>query len=155
MGRGGGGGRMVRVRAWVLHPLTDAPVADSWLYGVRRAMVSARLASFGSPASSQAMPIAQVLYGVRGRMRSAALGVAGNLQCLSRRAVRTAFPCARDAMRRAAMAGARGDRSADLQSLLTFLSFSFMSEIPFLTAISRRTWRSPRQRDGASSCGCG
>ena len=48
---------------WILHPLTDAPVVDSWLYGsaVRRFLRTGEMRFAGF---TQAMPIAQVFYGV-------------------------------------------------------------------------------------------
>ena len=48
---------------WILHPLTDAPVVDSWLYGsaVRRFLRTGEIRFAGY---SQAMPVAQVFYGV-------------------------------------------------------------------------------------------
>src|SRR5271170_3153213 len=47
----------------ILHPLTDAPVVDSWLYGsaVRRYLRTGEIRFAGY---SQATPIAQVVYGV-------------------------------------------------------------------------------------------
>ena len=48
---------------WILHPLTDAPVVDSWLYGsaVRRFLRTGEIRFAGY---TQAMPVAQVFYGV-------------------------------------------------------------------------------------------
>ena len=48
---------------WILHPLTEAPVVDSWLYGsaVRRFLRTGELRFAGF---TQDMPIAQVFYGV-------------------------------------------------------------------------------------------
>ncbi len=91
---------------WILHPLTQAPVVDSWLYAsaVRRFLRTGEMRFAGF---TQAMPIVQVLYGVGW---SHAFGPAG---C----AVRCDVPCTRDQMRCAAMAGARGDGAADLQSM--------------------------------------
>ncbi len=70
---------------WILHPLTDAPVVDSWLYGsaVRRFLRTGEMRFAGY---TQAMPVAQVVLrrGVGARVRRQ-LGVAGNLDGDARR----------------------------------------------------------------------
>ena len=50
---------------WILHPLTDAPVVDSWLYGsaVRRYLRTGEIRFAGY---SQATPIAQVVVALLG-----------------------------------------------------------------------------------------
>ena len=103
---------------WILHPLTDAPVVDSWLYGsaVRRFLRTGEMRFAGY---TQAMPIAQVVLRRRlGACIRRQLGITGNVDGGAGGVVRRYVPCARDQMRRVAMAGARGDRAADLQSLL-------------------------------------
>src|SRR5258708_33834436 len=47
---------------WILHPLTEAPVVDSWLYGsaVRRFLRTGEMRFAGF---TQDMPIAQGFYG--------------------------------------------------------------------------------------------
>jgi len=63
MDRGSGGDWMYSFALWILHPLTDAPVVDSWLYGsaVRRFLRTGEMRFAGF---TQDMPIAQVYYGV-------------------------------------------------------------------------------------------
>ncbi len=122
--------------AWsVIHPLANAPVIDGWLY--RRAVESflktgtIRFAGF-----TDAMPVAQVIYGAAwGRLfgtthpsldvAGAALGAAGvaMLFALARRCGAGVWQAALAA---ALLAG---------NPCYLFLSFSFMTEIPYVAAL--------------------
>jgi hypothetical protein len=120
---------------WVLHPLTEAPVVDSWLYGsaVRRYLRTGEIRFAGF---AQAMPIAQVLYGV-----GWAHAFGGNSVSLEISVVVLAILCGVIFHTLAIKCGASRWQALAAMGLLicnpcfTFLSFSFMTEIPFLTAI--------------------
>ena len=120
---------------WILHPLTEAPVVDSWLYGsaVRRFLRTGEMRFAGY---TQAMPIAQVFYGVGW---SHAFG--GNSVSLELSTVVLAVLCGLMFHALAIRCGASRWQALAATGLLicnpcfTFLSFSFMTEIPFLTAI--------------------
>jgi hypothetical protein len=120
---------------WILHPLTDAPVVDSWLYGsaVRRFLRTGEMRFAGY---TQAMPIAQVFYGVGW---SRAFG--GNSVSLEMSVVILAVLCGLMFHALAIKCGASRWQALAATGLLicnpcfTFLSFSFMTEIPFLTAM--------------------
>jgi len=120
---------------WILHPLTDAPVVDSWLYGsaVRRFLRTGEIRFAGY---SQAMPVAQVFYGVAW---SHAFG--GNSASLEVSTVVLAILCGVMFHALAIKCGAPRWQALAATGLLicnpcfTFLSFSFMTEIPFLTAM--------------------
>src|SRR3984957_14019434 len=120
---------------WILHPLTDAPVVDSWLYGsaVRRFLRTGEMRFAGY---TQAMPIAQVFYGVGW---SRAFG--GNSVSLEISVVLLAVLCGLMFHALAIKCGAWRWQALAATGLLicnpcfTFLSFSFMTEIPFLTAM--------------------
>jgi hypothetical protein len=119
----------------VLHPLTDAPVVDSWLYGsaVRRYLRTGEI-RFGGFA--QAMPIAQVVYGA-GWARL----FGGNSGSLEISVVVLAVVCGVMFHALALKCGAPRWQALAATGLLicnpcfTFLSFSFMTEVPFLTAM--------------------
>ncbi len=119
----------------ILHPLTDAPVVDSWLYGsaVRRFLRTGEIRFAGF---SQAMPIAQVIYGVAW---SRAFGA--NSVSLEISVVMLAVLCGVMFHALAIRCGAPRWQALAATGLLicnpcfTFLSFSFMTEIPFLTAL--------------------
>ncbi|MGD0119141.1 MAG: glycosyltransferase family 39 protein [Candidatus Binatus sp.] len=119
----------------ILHPLTDAPVVDSWLYGssVRRFLRTGEIRFAGY---TQAMPIAQVVYGVAwARM------FGGNSASLEVSVVMLAILCGLMFHALAIKCGAPRWQALAATGLLicnpcfTFLSFSFMTEIPFLTAM--------------------
>ncbi|MGA7873919.1 MAG: hypothetical protein WCA22_23770 [Candidatus Binatus sp.] len=120
---------------WVLHPLTDAPVVDSWLYGsaVRRFLRTGEIRFAGY---TQAMPIAQVVYGV-----AWAHAFGGNSVSLELSTVTLAVLCGVMFHALALRCGAPRWQALAATGLLicnpcfTFLSFSFMTEIPFLTAM--------------------
>ena len=120
---------------WILHPLTDAPVVDSWLYGsaVRRFLRTGEIRFAGY---SQAMPVAQVFYGVAW---SHAFG--GNSASLEISTVVLAILCGVMFHALAIKCGAPRWQALAATGLLicnpcfTFLSFSFMTEVPFLTAM--------------------
>jgi Dolichyl-phosphate-mannose-protein mannosyltransferase len=120
---------------WILHPLTDAPVVDSWLYGsaVRRFLRTGEMRFAGY---TQAMPIAQVYYGVAW---SHAFGA--NSVSLEISTVALAILCGLMFHALAIKCGASRWQALAATGLLicnpcfTFLSFSFMTEIPFLTAM--------------------
>jgi hypothetical protein len=120
---------------WILHPLTDAPVVDSWLYGsaVRRYLRTGEIRFAGF---SQAMPIAQVIYGV-----GWAHLFGGNSASLEISVVVLAVLCGVMFHAIAIESGASRWQALAATGLLicnpcfTFLSFSFMTEIPFLAAI--------------------
>ncbi|HUA35320.1 MAG TPA: glycosyltransferase family 39 protein [Candidatus Binataceae bacterium] len=122
--------------AWaMLRPLADAPVADSWLYGeaVRRYLQTGEVRFAGY---TQAMPIAQVYYGAAwarlfgGGSASleiadvvlAALG-AMMFYALARRCGATPIP---SLIATGCLLG---------NPCYNFLSFSFMTEIPFLMLV--------------------
>src|SRR5712692_6177157 len=119
----------------ILHPLTDAPVVDSWLYAsaVRRFLRTGEIRFAGY---TQAMPIAQVIYGAAwGR----ALGA--NAVSLEISTVLVAIACGVMFHALARKCGARRWQALVATGLLvcnpcfTFLSFSFMTEIPFLAML--------------------
>jgi hypothetical protein len=120
---------------WLLHPLTDAPVVDSWLYGsaVRRFLRTGEIRFAGF---TQAMPIAQVVYGV-----AWAHAFGGNSVSLEISVVVLAVLCGVMFHALAIKCGAPRWQALAATGLLicnpcfTFLSFSFMTEIPFLTAM--------------------
>ena len=119
----------------ILHPLTDAPVVDSWLYGsaVRRFLRTGEMRFAGF---TQAMPIAQVFYGV-----GWAHAFGGNSVSLEMSVVMLAILCGLMFHALAIKCGASRWQALAATGLLicnpcfTFLSFSFMTEIPFLTAM--------------------
>ena len=119
----------------ILHPLTDAPVVDSWLYGsaVRRFLRTGEMRFAGY---SQAMPIAQVYYGV-----AWAHAFGGNSASLEVSVVVLAVICGLMFHALAIKCGAPRWQALAATGLLicnpcfTFLSFSFMTEVPFLTAM--------------------
>jgi hypothetical protein len=119
--------------SWVvLHPLADAPVADSWLYGeaVRRYLQTGEIRFAGY---SQAMPIVQVYYGAWWARLFG--GGAASLEIAD---VVLAALGAMFLYGIARRAGASVTAAALATGCLignpcyTFLSFSFMTEIPFL-----------------------
>jgi hypothetical protein len=120
---------------WILHPLADAPVVDSWLYGssVRRFLRTGEIRFAGY---TQAMPIAQVVYGV-----AWARIFGGNSASLEISVVVLAVLCGLMFHALAIKCGAPRWQALAATGLLicnpcfTFLSFSFMTEIPFLTAM--------------------
>jgi hypothetical protein len=120
---------------WVLHPLADAPVVDSWLYGsaVRRFLRTGEVRFAGF---TQAMPIAQVMYGV-----GWAHAFGGNSASLEISVVVLAVLCGVMFHALAIKCGASQWQALAATGMLicnpcfTFLSFSFMTEIPFLTAM--------------------
>ncbi|HVN63649.1 MAG TPA: glycosyltransferase family 39 protein, partial [Candidatus Binataceae bacterium] len=116
----------------VLYPITDGPVADSWLYAaaVRRFLRTGEIRFAGY---SQAMPVAQVLYGgLWGRVCGA--GSASLTLSMVPVAILTAVMFHALARR----CGAVRWQAIAATGLLvcnpcfTFLSFSFMTEIPFV-----------------------
>jgi hypothetical protein len=119
----------------ILRPLTDAPVVDSWLYGsaVRRFLRTGEIRFAGF---TQAMPIAQVLYGV-----AWAHAFGGDSVSLEISTVVLAVLCGVMFHALAIKCGAPRWQALAATGLLicnpcfTFLSFSFMTEIPFLTAM--------------------
>jgi hypothetical protein len=119
----------------ILHPLTEAPVVDSWLYGsaVRRFLRTGEIRFAGF---TQAMPIAQVIYGV-----GWAHAFGANSVSLEISVVALAVLCGVMFHALAIKCGAPRWQAMAATGLLvcnpcfTFLSFSFMSEIPFLTAL--------------------
>jgi hypothetical protein len=119
----------------ILRPLTDAPVVDSWLYAfsVRRFLRTGEIRFAGF---TQAMPIAQVIYGVGW---SHAFGA--NSVSLEISVVTLAVLCGVMFYALAIKCGAPRWQALAATGLLicnpcfTFLSFSFMTEIPFLTAL--------------------
>jgi Dolichyl-phosphate-mannose-protein mannosyltransferase len=120
---------------WILHPLTDAPVVDSWLYGsaVRLFLRTGEIRFAGF---TQTMPIAQVVYGV-----AWAHVFGGNSVSLELSTVTLAVLCGVMFHALAIRCGAQRWQALAATGLLicnpcfTFLSFSFMTEIPFLTAM--------------------
>jgi hypothetical protein len=120
---------------FILHPLTDAPVVDSWLYGsaVRRFMRTGEIRFAGF---TQAMPIAQVVYGVAWAHLFGANSVSLEIST-----VIAAVLCGVMFHALAIKCGAPRWQALAATGLLicnpcfTFLSFSFMTEIPFLTSM--------------------
>src|SRR5277367_3112158 len=119
----------------ILHPLTDAPVVDSWLYGsaVRRFLRTGEMRFAGF---TQAMPIAQVYYGVAWAHLFGA-----NSAALEMSVATLAVLCGLMFHALAIKCGAPRWQALAATGLLIcnpcfmFLSFSFMTEIPFLTAV--------------------
>ena len=120
---------------WILHPLTEAPVVDSWLYdsAVRRFLRTGEMRFAGF---TQDMPIAQVFYGV-----GWAHAFGANSVSLELSVVMLAVLCGVMFHALAIKCGAPRWQALAATGLLicnpcfTFLSFSFMTEIPFLTAL--------------------
>jgi hypothetical protein len=119
----------------VLAPLTDAPVADSWLYGAaaRRFLRSGEIRFAGY---TQALAVAQVVYGAGwGRVFGA------NAVSLEISVATLAVACCVMFHALLKRCGARDWQALAATGLLacnpcfTFLSFSFMTEIPFLTML--------------------
>jgi hypothetical protein len=119
----------------ILHPLTDAPVVDSWLYAsaVRRFLRTGEIRFAGY---TQAMPVAQLLYGAAwGRVFGA------NAVSLELSIVLVAIACGLMFHALALKCGARRWQALAATGLLicnpcfTLLSFSFMTEIPFLALL--------------------
>jgi hypothetical protein len=123
------------VALFILHPLTDAPVVDSWLYdsAVRRFLRTGEVRFAGF---TQAMPVAQVFYGV-----AWAHAFGGNSVSLEISVVALAVLCGLMFHALAIECGAPRWQALAATGLLIcnpcfmFLSFSFMTEIPFLTAM--------------------
>jgi len=119
----------------ILRPLTDAPVVDSWLYGsaVRRFLRNGEMRFAGY---TQAMPIVQVYYGV-----AWAHAFGANSVSLEISVVVLAVLCGVMFHELAIQCGAPRWQALAATGLVicnpcfTFLSFSFMTEIPFLTAM--------------------
>ncbi len=119
----------------ILHPLTDAPVVDSWLYAsaVRRFLRTGEIRWAGF---TQAMPIVQVLYGA-----AWARAFGANAVSLEISTVLIAIACGVMFYALALRCGARRWQALAATGLLicnpcfTLLSFSFMTEIPFLALI--------------------
>jgi hypothetical protein len=139
--RRGGAVAIAAVVGWyafalaLLHPLANGPVADSWIYGeaVRwfRATGEIRFPGF-----TETMPVAQVIYGAAWGSVFGASAVSLDLA--------NAFLGIVAALLMYALAmrcGARSWQALAAAGLLVcnpcylFLSFSFMSEIAFLTAL--------------------
>lgn len=120
----------------VLHPLTDAPVVDSWLYAsaVRRFLRTGEIRWAGF---TQAMPVVQVLYGA-----AWARAFGANAVSLEISTVLIAIACGVMFYALAIRCGARRWQALAATGLLicnpcfTFLSFSFMTEIPFLALVT-------------------
>src|SRR5229473_1751849 len=119
----------------ILHPLTDAPVVDSWVYAsaVRRFL---RTGEVRFPGYTQAMPVVQVLYGAAwGRAFGA------NAVSLEISIVLVAIACGLMFHALARRCGARRWQALAATGLLIcnpcfiFLSFSFMTEVPFLALL--------------------
>jgi hypothetical protein len=119
----------------ILRPLTEGPVADSWLYAaaVRRFLRTGEIRFAGY---TQAMPVLQVLYGAAwGRAFGA------NAVSLEISIVLVAIACGLMFHALAQRCGARRWQALAATGLLicnpcfTFLSFSFMTEIPFLALL--------------------
>ena len=116
----------------LLYPLADGPVVDSWLYAsaVRRFMHTGEIRFAGF---TQAMPIAQVLYGA-----AWARAFGANPVSLELSIVVLAIVCGIVFHALLMRCGARPWQAIAATGLLlfnpcfTFLSFSFMTEIPFL-----------------------
>src|SRR5258708_6174820 len=114
----------------LLHPLADAPVADSWLYGaaVRRYMHTGEIRFAGF---TQAMPVGQVIYGAAWARAFGADAISLELSM-----VVLAIFCGVVFHALLQRIGARPWRAIAATGLLicnpcfTFLSFSFMTEIP-------------------------
>ncbi|HEY9159398.1 hypothetical protein [Candidatus Binatus sp.] len=119
----------------ILHPLTDAPVVDSWLYGsaVRRFLRTGEIRFAGF---TQAMPIAQVIYGAAWSRAFGADSVSLEISVVT-----LAVLCGVMFHALAIKCGASRWQALAATGLLicnpcfTFLSFSFMTEIPFLTML--------------------
>ena len=119
----------------ILHPLTDAPVVDSWLYdsAVRRFLRTGEIRFAGF---TQAMPIAQVIYGAAWSRASGANSVSLEISVVT-----LAVLCGVMFHALAIKCGASRWQALAATGLLicnpcfTFLSFSFMTEIPFLTML--------------------
>lgn len=117
------------------HPLTDAPVEDSWVYEHAVTHFN-RTGTIQFPGFTQAIPVAQVFYGVAwGRVfgetsrsldiSTALLGIVGSMLFygLARR-------CGADAW-----ISAVATALIICNPCYLFLSFSFMTEVPFLAVL--------------------
>ena len=102
----------------LLHPLADAPVADSWIYGSAGAAVS-RTGEIRFAGYTETMPVAQVIYGAGWAPRSARNSISLDLSMVrSRCCAALIFHALAIRCGARPMAGACGDRVADLQSVL-------------------------------------
>jgi hypothetical protein len=119
----------------ILHPLTDAPVVDSWLYAsaVRRFLRTGEIRFAGF---TQAMPVVQVLWGAAwGRAFGA------NAVSLEISTMVVAIACGIMFHALARRCGARRWQALAATGLLicnpcfTFLSFSFMTDVPFVALL--------------------
>jgi hypothetical protein len=119
----------------VTRPLTEAPVGDSWVYEHAVTHFN-RTGEIQFAGFTQAMPVAQVLYGV---VWSRVFGAASQSLDLSTALLGLLGGLLFYALSRKCGAGAR--LSAVATALLIcnpcylFLSFSFMTEVPFLVAL--------------------
>ncbi|HEY6394604.1 MAG TPA: glycosyltransferase family 39 protein, partial [Candidatus Binataceae bacterium] len=124
----------------ILHPLANAPVADSWLYGEAarffRETGRIRFAGF-----TDAMPVAQVIYGAVWALFFGAGSISLEISEVALGAVAALvfFAMAR-------RCGAQPSQALLATGMMVcnpcylFLSFSFMTEIPFLAALIAVHW---------------
>jgi hypothetical protein len=116
----------------VLHPLADAPVADSWLYGeaVRRYLQTGEIRFAGY---AQAMPIVQIYYGAWWARLFGGSAASLEIADVVLAAIGAMFLYGIARRSGASVAAATIATGCLIGNpCYTFLSFSFMTEIPFL-----------------------
>ena len=119
----------------LLHPLADGPVADSWIYGEAARWFRAT-GEFRFPGYTEAMPLAQVVYGAAWGSIFGADAASLDIACMILAVIGALLMYAL-----AIRCGAREWQALGAAGLMVcnpcylFLSFSFMSEVPFLAAL--------------------
>ena len=119
----------------ILHPLANGPVADSWIYGEAARWFRAT-GEFRFPGYGEAMPLAQVVYGAAWASIFGGGPASLDVACMVLAVVGGRLMYAL-----AIRCGAREWQALAAAGLLIcnpcylFLSFSFMTEVPFLAAL--------------------
>ena len=139
--RRGGVVAIVAVVGWyafalaILYPLANGPVADSWIYG-EAARWFRTTGEFRFPGYTEAMPLAQVVYGALWGAIFGAEPASLDIACMILAVIGGLLMYAL-----AIRCGAREWQALAVAGLMIcnpcylFLSFSFMSEVPFLAAL--------------------
>jgi Dolichyl-phosphate-mannose-protein mannosyltransferase len=119
----------------ILHPLANGPVADSWLYGEAARWFRAT-GEFRFPGYTEAMPLAQVVYGAAWGSIFGGGPASLDVACMMLAVIGGLLMYAL-----AIRCGAREWQALAAAGLMVcnpcylFLSFSFMSEVPFIAAL--------------------
>ena len=119
----------------LLYPLANGPVADSWIYGEAARWFRAT-GEFRFPGYTEAMPLAQVVYGAAWGSIFGGGAASLDVACMILAVIGALLMYAL-----AIRCGAREWQALAAAGLMVcnpcylFLSFSFMSEVPFLAAL--------------------